>query len=117
MTNHLIDPTQSGPDVEPPVFVSDDDLQTERGRYQCEVWRTADGHQYAIVRQGQNESLVNAREIIDRAIQRIWPGSIIIEYWPKGKVPEAPLFAMPYPQVVDTAQLRDRGLPVTPSLP
>lgn len=117
MTDHLIDPGLSDPNTAPPILISDADLQTERGRYRCEVWKVADGHQYALVREGNIESLVNAREIIDAAIQKAWPGSTKIEYWPTDTVDGAPAFAMPYPNTISVADLAQLGLPITSNLP
>ncbi|MFT9231310.1 MAG: hypothetical protein ABF515_01540 [Bifidobacterium sp.] len=117
MVNHLIDPSRSGFNVAPPIFVGDDDLKTTRGRYRCEVWKAASGKQYVIVREGEIESLVNAREIIDDAIQSQYPGSIKIEYWPVGTVTNAPLFAMPYPQTISVTELTKLGLPTVKTLP
>ncbi|MCI1211115.1 hypothetical protein [Bifidobacterium tibiigranuli] len=117
MVNHLIDPSRSGFNIAPPIFAGDDDLKTTRGRYRCEVWKAANGRQYVIVREGKIESLVNAREIIDDAIQAQYPDSIKIEYWPAGTVPDAPLFAMPYPHTISVTELTELGLPTVLTLP
>lgn len=114
--DHLIDPYEESLDSVRPKLINDDDLQVGKAKYRCEIWRSADGNEYAIVRQGDTTSLINNREGINSALNERDFNAIKIEYWPKNSIPweNKAVFASPgYPaRRLTRSQMLDMGLPV-----